>query len=171
MIHDDGDDTRKPHTFCQRTHPSLVSGSLEVSSANMIHSEDHLASNTNSASQTLLLDSDIEALQQRIHLLEAEKHQLMQDLNMCNISKEKVASELAKEKKIGQRERTMANILSSDKQCMKYTGVPSLQKLHGILAIVNTQYPTIKYWSRHDSAKTKFYEEMNKNKKKPGPDQ
>ena len=60
----------------------------------------------------------------------------------------------------------MSQVLSSDKDCMQFTGVPSINYLEGMLTIVNKQFPTIKYWKGLQSMSTKSYEK--KSSRKPG---
>ena len=61
----------------------------------------------------------------------------------------------------------MEKVLKSDGRVMQYTGIPSMKLLLDILGLINTYYPTIKYWKGRSSTQEKNYEAGNR--AKPGP--
>lgn len=118
------------------------------------------------ACQTSLSCQYISTLENATVQLAKQNLTLQGQVTACTMKTACVEAELVQEKATAQRARTMQNILSSNKQLTRYTGIPSLPKLYGLLNIVNRHYKKIKYWSGIKSASTKNYQE--KPLRKPG---
>ena len=92
---------------------------------------------------------------------------LQQELMKARRDVQEAEANLRKQQAKGPRDFVVQRIQSSDKECMKYTGIPTREKLEGLLDIVNKHYPKIKYWKGTQSAKTMKYETTPR--RKPGP--
>lgn len=119
--------------------------------------------------QTTLLGPHIRKVADDFCALRERSKELERLLTEAKAAIERAEENLKHEKANGPKEYLMNRIQSSDKECMKYTGVPTLKKLHGLIDVVNKTYPTIKYWKGEKSSKEMSYEK-DSHRKKPGPE-
>jgi hypothetical protein len=65
------------------------------------------------------------------------------------------------------RELFLEKVMESDSTILQYTGIPNAHYLNGLFDIVKSKTKVLKYWRGQDSAKSKNYEESDR--QKPGP--
>lgn len=134
----------------------------------MVHDQNVMR---NTATQTDLtvpcLDTAAEKLCQyrlRVMALEEEKQRLQDVLNKVVGELREATKDLSVERATSQIQKTMARIMRTDTNVMRYTGVPSKALILGLLEIVNEHYPLIKYWAGSTSCSKKSYKGCQCNK-------